>query len=99
MGLVCAPEQQRGVAGRLPDASPTFRIHTAVGGERARNGILARCFRELGLGGPCSQMLVQSGWIYASFPDPPGNGLSGDGGDSVPELLHRESVYEVYLSN
>lgn len=28
----------------------------------------------------------------------PGNGLSGDRGNGVLELLHRESVYEVYLS-
>lgn len=44
------------------------------------------------------KLLVQSGWIYASFPDLPGNGLSGDRGNGVLELLHRESVYEVYLS-
>lgn len=73
-------EQQSSMAGWFQDT-------LSVGVEKVRKG-MASCFRQPGLGGLRSSMLakvlVPSVWIYGFFPDPPGYGLSGDGGDRVP---------------
>lgn len=87
MGLVCAPEQQSEWHGwtvaRCP-TSPTFRIHTAVGLE-SQEWHFSQMFEGTRAGWSVLPMLpklvVQSGWIYVSFPDLPGNGLSGDRGN------------------
>lgn len=78
MGLVCAPVQQRAMVGRLPDVLHLLLLGyiTAVGGERARNGILARCFREL------------AGWTV--LPDACQSWLCKVDGSMPPFLIHQE---------